>query len=391
MAESLLASLLHTLDPRTVGDLAGALGCSPQSVTRGAEASMASVLGGLASQSQDPGLLRRIFDLTPSAAGDISWSHMVSAIGSADSPLIAGGKRILSSLFGTNENTVINAIGGEGGIGTGPAATLLAIAAPVVTGFLQRRVRDEGMSMSTLGNLLQRESATIRAALPAGVSDLLWPRAAAAPATGAPVIAQTATRQRSSSGWVPALVLAALALGVFWLFNHARRPEMTGMANRVGTAPNLGPFVKRTLPNHMILNIPANGVEARLLTFIQDPNAKVDQTTWFDFDRLVFDTGSANLQPESKEQLDNVSAILTAYPNVNMKIGGYTDNVGSPDRNLHLSQARADAVKAELVRRGIASERLTTEGYGEQHAVASNDTEQGRAQNRRVSMRVTQK
>jgi OOP family OmpA-OmpF porin len=74
-----------------------------------------------------------------------------------------------------------------------------------------------------------------------------------------------------------------------------------------------------------------------------------------------------------------------------MRIGGYTDNVGDPAQNLELSKERADAVMAEEVRRGLAPDRLTAEGYGEQHPVADNSTEAGRAQNRRIAMRITQK
>jgi outer membrane protein OmpA-like peptidoglycan-associated protein len=264
-------------------------------------------------------------------------------------------------------------------------------------GFLGRRVREEGMTMSGLGSMLQREAPTIQNALPAGLRDLFWHRAAPA-AAAAPVVAQTVTSARSSTSWLPALALAALALGFFWLLSHARRPVsdinsmVTGTANRVAAeVSGLGEFVNRRLPNNVNLNVPVNGVESRLLMFVQNPNAAPDQTTWFTFDRLVFDTGSANLRPESQEQLSNIAAILAAYPNVHLKIGGYTDNVGGGAANLELSQARANAVKSELVRRGISPDRLTAEGYGEQYPVADNSTPDGRARNRRVSMRVTQK
>jgi OmpA-OmpF porin, OOP family len=395
MADSLLASLMHTLDRGTISEIAGALGTSEQAVSRGTEASMAGTLAGLTSQSRDPSMLRKILDLAPSGSGETSWSNIISSLGSSNSPLIVGGKKILSALFGTSENTVVNAISSESGLGTGSTSTLLAMAAPMVIGFLNKRVRDEGMTMSGLASLLQRESATIRNALPAGLADLFWPRAAAAgTTTGSPVIAQSVKADTRSSNWLPALALALLALGVFWLFNH-RRPisQMpTGTASRMATeGTRLGTFVTRPLPNHVILNIPQQGVEWRLLGFIQDPNRRVDSTTWFDFDRLVFNTGSATVRPESEEQLNNIAAIMNAYPKTRIKVGGYTDNVGDPAANQKLSQDRADTVKTELVKRGIAPDRLTTEGYGEQHPVADNGTEAGKASNRRVSMRVTDK
>jgi outer membrane protein OmpA-like peptidoglycan-associated protein len=139
------------------------------------------------------------------------------------------------------------------------------------------------------------------------------------------------------------------------------------------------------------LNIPPNGVEARLLAFIQDPARSVGQATWFDFDRLLFNTDSATLRPESQEQLRNIAAILKAYPNVRIKIGGYTDNTADSQYNLRLSQDRANGVKAELITLGVAPDRLETQGYGEQFPVADNSTVEGRARNRRISMRVTQK
>jgi outer membrane protein OmpA-like peptidoglycan-associated protein len=74
-----------------------------------------------------------------------------------------------------------------------------------------------------------------------------------------------------------------------------------------------------------------------------------------------------------------------------LKIGGYTDNAGDDAANLALSTDRARAVMGELINMGVAANRLEAEGYGEAHPVASNDTEEGRQQNRRVSVRVTKK
>ncbi|WP_019988117.1 sodium-translocating pyrophosphatase [Rudanella lutea] len=134
----------------------------------------------------------------------------------------------------------------------------------------------------------------------------------------------------------------------------------------------------------------AEGIEANLLDFIKSDKA-VDKETWFDFDRLTFETGSATLKPESQEQLKNIAEILKAFPNVNIKLGGYTDNTGNANSNLKLSGDRAASVKGELVKLGIDGGRLESEGYGQEHPVASNDTEEGRAQNRRISVRVTKK
>jgi len=155
--------------------------------------------------------------------------------------------------------------------------------------------------------------------------------------------------------------------------------------------PDLGVFSERSLLDGSSLNLPERGIENRVLAFIEDASMTVDKETWFDFDRVSFDTGAATLRPESDEQINNLAAILRAYPNVQFKIGGYTDNLGSPDVNLMLSSDRAAALLAALVGKGVDGARLASEGYGDQHPVADNATEEGRQKNARVALRVTQK
>ena len=82
--------------------------------------------------------------------------------------------------------------------------------------------------------------------------------------------------------------------------------------------------------------------------------------------------------------------MVKEHPEVGrIRIEGYTDNVGPPDMNLRLSRERADSVRAALIERGVAHDRLRTEGYGESHPVAPNRTRAGRAKNRRVEFVAT--
>ena len=168
--------------------------------------------------------------------------------------------------------------------------------------------------------------------------------------------------------------------------------KSTAADNRDVTTPNRD-FTPTDLTigeGETLKGVDIDGVEASLLNFIKSDKA-VDKETWFDFDRLTFETGSATLKSESQEQLGNVAAILKAYPDVNVKIGGYTDNTGDAKANQKLSGDRAASVLRELTKLGISANRLEGEGYGQEHPVASNDTEEGRAQNRRISIRVTKK
>ncbi|MCY7349707.1 MAG: sodium-translocating pyrophosphatase [Cytophagaceae bacterium] len=166
--------------------------------------------------------------------------------------------------------------------------------------------------------------------------------------------------------------------------------KSTSADNETVYTPNLGEFQTRKLPSGVELNLPELGVENKLLKFIEG-NEAVNKETWFDFDRLTFETGSATLKPASQEQLKNIAEILKANPRANVKLGGYTDNTGNADANLNLSNDRAQSVKAELGGLGISSDRLEAEGYGQENSVATNDTKEGRAQNRRISIRVTKK
>jgi K(+)-stimulated pyrophosphate-energized sodium pump len=133
------------------------------------------------------------------------------------------------------------------------------------------------------------------------------------------------------------------------------------------------------------------GIESGLIGFIESANP-VDKTTWFNFDRVSFRSGSAAIDmTNSQDQLVNLTEILMAYPKTKLKIGGYTDNTGDEAANMKLSAERAQAVRATLVAMGIAGDRLEAEGYGSQHPVGDNTTDEGRAMNRRIAVRVTEK
>jgi outer membrane protein OmpA-like peptidoglycan-associated protein len=109
----------------------------------------------------------------------------------------------------------------------------------------------------------------------------------------------------------------------------------------------------------------------------------------FVFDHLNFDSSTAQLTPESGATVAEVAKIMMCYPNMTVELDGHTDNTGDPQSNQTLSVDRANTVKQMLAQNGIDSGRIATNGFGQDRPIASNDTEDGRARNRRTELVVT--
>jgi outer membrane protein OmpA-like peptidoglycan-associated protein len=104
---------------------------------------------------------------------------------------------------------------------------------------------------------------------------------------------------------------------------------------------------------------------------------------------VLFDTGKYSLKPGAREKLAKVAGILLAYPGLNIEVGGYTDNVGGDEMNQQLSENRASSVRDYLVQEGVATNSVSSKGFGNTSPVASNDNSSGRQQNRRVELLVS--
>ena len=156
------------------------------------------------------------------------------------------------------------------------------------------------------------------------------------------------------------------------------------VVNAFGEA--IGNFFSSDLPNGTKLNIPEGGFEDNFLSYIKD--GKMEAGKYYAFDRLYFNTGSSSLDANSMNQIENVAAIMKAYPKVNILFRGHTDNTGSAEGNKSLSASRALSVKNKLVEMGVASGRINTQGMGSVDPIADNTTAEGRAKNRRIDVSV---
>jgi len=104
---------------------------------------------------------------------------------------------------------------------------------------------------------------------------------------------------------------------------------------------------------------------------------------------ITFETGSSAISADFYRVLNSIAKVFNEYEKTYIDIYGHTDSVGSSSYNMHLSQRRADAVSRYLQTRGVLSQRLLTRGMGEDYPIASNNTAGGKAQNRRVEIKLT--
>lgn len=173
------------------------------------------------------------------------------------------------------------------------------------------------------------------------------------------------------------------------LFTGWTMPSVTG-----GETTENRTLTEVSLPNGTKLQAYPGGIEDQLIKFVQSDeykNGTADslKEKWFNFDDMNFVTGTANLVPESKRQLDNIVAFLKAFPDVKIKIGGYTDKTGDDAKNKELSDRRAKAVKAALEKAGVGAQVPEAEGYGEQFAtVAETASDAERKVDRKTSVRL---
>lgn len=434
MANSMFESILGTITPEMTQSIASRLGESSAAVQHGLSAATAATLSGLAKDTADPGFVDRLMQMIGSAGSQNIAGNVASMISTG--PTGAAGElgaKFSSLVFGSQQGQIANLISQHSGLSSSAGSGILKAAGALVLGHLAKMQSAGSLNPSLLAGTLQTEASNLsnyvpgsflaglggtarqtvdrgetrvreevsgsRASYASNVLHAEGPRIPAAPNTRwvAPVLAGLAAA--AVLGWVVHRLVnnPATTTGVGATARNTATGAYNAAANvadnGITAAASLGEKVGVTLPDGTQLNVPSNGVEAHLVQFLQHPATQNSQAsiTWFNFDRLLFRSGESTLQPGSSEQLDNIAAILKAYPSVTFRLGGYTDNTGDPNANRTLSEQRADNVMAALVQRGVDPSRLSARGYGEDNPVADNGTAAGRQMNRRISIRVASK
>ena len=322
---------------------------------------------------------------------------------------IANGLSMLPMLLDLDLKTVIESISASSGLKANSVSNILSISAPIVLSVIGKQVKEKSIEPLKLTTLLVSQKEYIIKYLPKDLKTV-WDFKGLEDLNKSlqrnPLSEhQLENKPVSGTTKIVYLILALLLVGAaVWGYKKLNKEEETVVvedfpidSSGVKSKPsgiaekNPGQLVTKELPKDIILEIPENGTEAKLINFIQDSSTVVDKNYWIDFDRITFEPNLAEIDDDSEAQIENIAKIMRAYPMVNIKIGGYTDNTGDATTNLMLSKSRADAVKKGIAKNDIKITRIQSEGYGIEHPIATNDTEEGRTQNRRIAINVTRK
>ena len=423
MAANLLEAMQGSMGSALLGEASKYLGES-ETVTKSAlGAAMPALLAGLMQQSGTASGATQLFrtltgpqtntDLLGNLGGWLSG-------GSRTAGVVAQGESMLSSLFGERTGALANAVGAISGMKLSSVTTLLAVAAPALLAFLKSYVIGNKLDAGGLASLLAGQgehlrnrlddraagalgfgsAATFLSSLTSGVTGQAAAAAGRVTDAARDVTSGTAraagTTYAAASGMVDsvsapffrrpwfwgAVVAAAL---VAWIFFQNWTTSVEQSARSAATQVAMA-VKSLDLPDGAKINVSSGGFLDSLTSFLAGKDPALGKS--FTFDELQFETGSATLTNTSSAQLTALAAVLKAYPSVAVSVGGHTDNTGDAAANKRLSAERAAAVKQALLGGGIAAARITDEGYGPEKPIASNDTEEGRAKNRRVELVV---
>ncbi|MCS3868858.1 outer membrane protein OmpA-like peptidoglycan-associated protein [Chryseobacterium ginsenosidimutans] len=341
----------------------------------------------------------------------------------------------MSSIFGDKLSGLVNTIASYAGISNNSSSSLLNLVTGATVGSIGKYATDNNLDKSGISNLLSDQKGIVSTLLPAGLSlatlnigdwakgykfdndnDTIKTTPSEEPkieVTRSTTSTGTFPEKNNEGGgsiWKWLLPLLLLIAAGYFLWKQYEKKQTTTTTTMTDSGQVVTDTANVTRPTVLATvsqvdeNIDLNGValkgykggmEDQMITFLKSDgykNAKDDaalKTTWYNFDHVNFKINSSNeLEAGSEGQLQNLVAILKAYPEAKVKIGGYTDKTGDEAKNLKLSAERANFIKTWLDKQGVGSQVAGADGYGSEFATvdakASNDE---RAIDRKMSVR----
>lgn len=422
------------LGPALISQAATQLGESESGISKAISGLLPAVVGGLANNADKPGVL----DAITGAASSGLLGNLLG--GSTNNSLIT---TILTAIFGDKVGALVNAVSSYAGISDSSTNSLLNMVTGATLGSVGKYSADNNLGASGVQNLLQEQKGIVSTLLPAGLSlaslglgsffgnDSVKEAINVAPTENVKVssfdepkievnrggnthvnVDNSDDNNGGGSIWKWLLPLLLLALAAWFLWKQCDKKDATSgaavndsavvvedSAVIVSDSANAG-ATNTKVDENIDLNGVAlkgykGGMEDQMITFLKAGSYKTAaddaalKDKWYTFDKVNFKIGSATeLEAGSQVQMENLLAILKAFPEAKVKIGGYTDKTGVEADNIKLSQSRADFIKNWLAGKGVGAQVLTAEGYGSKFAtVAKEATNDERAVDRKMAVR----
>jgi len=415
MTPDLMSVIYKQITPETIRAIASQLGEDGERTASAVSAGVPSVLTALSDVARSDtgaGHLKEIIDekrsRNPSRMEGATALLSATGGGGHDHDV-----SLLDDELGQRAWTISDAVAKSSGIRPESAHKLLGgvtsvavLAVAKSAGNLSTRAL-RAMLSAQRGEWLKRmpKSMATTFETPAIVHQVISPQVIA-PESKATRVTGTAIREleRPKRSWLLPVLLVAAAILFFPLLRGMRHrpaptPEQTHTAAVTEPRATPVPAARPTTPTELRaaqpvappaagLALPGAPIGA-MAAFLASSEGMTPRR--FALPPLGYDTGAVEPSIEAGPVLKQVATLLQAHPSAAIRVESFTDNIGSPDQNLDLSRRRSEAVKALLVDGGADASRIEVSGLGQQHPIASNDSEDGRRQNRRTDLIVTQR
>jgi outer membrane protein OmpA-like peptidoglycan-associated protein len=390
----LLEQARDAANPDVVRTVSGLIGATPSTTGAGFATAIPTLLAGVVATASTPAGAHWVRSIISEGGyGDGTLDKLLGMLtgGRATERLMTSGRQLLANLFGSKQQDVMDAIAESAKLSGSAARNLMCVAAPMVMGVLGREVATHGLDWSGLMNYLAGQRVSIASATPptvAGVLGLQAPPVSSAASAVERHYRDGLAVATPGRGQLGAWLFTALAALSGFAIVFVMHPPWTGDVGKPAPSALPRQFQALMLPNGERLDVRVGSFLAKLNAYLASAT-DTGVPRRFVFDEVTFEPGSADLTPGSRPSVDALGRTMKAYPAVRVNLEGFTDSSGDAVTNKELSLDRAQAIKDRLVERGVTAERIQAVGLGSERPVAANDTEEGRAQNRRTEVVVT--
>lgn len=394
MATNVLDSISNHLTPQMVQHVSARLGETPAQTQQAVDKAIPTLLASLIHFSSTHGS-SQLLDLFHRANYGRLLNNLSGLLdeGNTTQNVIAAGQEVLSTVLADKLSAVSELVATASGVTNTSASSLLCLTAPVVLGVVGRVRAAQGLDDTQLAMLLMRHKEAIVTLAPAGLAEGLGvsdiTHLDAWPAGMAPEMTTDSVRAESPLQRWRWPVLGVLAAGAIYFFAGCDSGATASLMDH-WLPTDISSSVSVILPGGAVLSLKEDSLNHHVATFLGDAALKNVPKT-FVFDRLHFGYSTAQLSTESVLRVDELSAILSAYPSADVRLDGYTHGVGSAEDNKKLALDRVAAVREILTTGGIGGTRVTITGYSQEYPLTSNAAEEGRAKNWRLELVVVKK